>query len=488
LSADNRTNYGVVSIQSDALSAKMGDWTSRSGPLYAKLADGIADCVSYGLLGAERLPAERELADHLGISRGTVVAAYDALRARGLARSLRGSGTFLVTSGTSARNHDARLFSKLVEPDQAPIDFSMAALQTPELLADTQASLLSSLHHFPRHGYAPLGSPALRAAIAAHLTGRRAGSTEARQILVTTGGQGAMSLLAAGLIKPGDRVLVEAPTYPGAIEIFSRAGARVEALERDHAGVSCEALEHALSTGPARLMYLVPSCHNPTGTTMSERRRHEVLRIAGERRLLLVEDTAMAELSAKPLPPDLCAISPDDVVSVGSLSKSYWAGLRVGWIRAAPELVQRLGRLRAVLDLGGPLLDQVAATTIFEDFDRFTAPVRAAAHERLALLIAELSEQLPEWEFDEPSGGWSVWVSLPRGSSAERFAQFALRHGVAVSTGSAMAPDDRFASHLRLSAGSSPQEIVQGVGLLAQAWAQMAASPDRGAEAISLPV
>lgn len=165
------------------------------------------------------------MAEHLGVSDGTVIAAYDALRVRGLASSRRGSGTFLSVSRSGAGNHEAPMFSKLMDPDQAPIDMSMAALRSPELLADARVSLLDSMRLFPCHGYAPLGAHALRVAIAEHVSARRARPTEPQQILVTAGGQGAISLIAAGLLRPGDRVLVEAPTYPAAIEVFSRAGA-----------------------------------------------------------------------------------------------------------------------------------------------------------------------------------------------------------------------------------------------------------------------
>jgi DNA-binding transcriptional MocR family regulator len=484
---ENRPKYKIDTVQSSDLSPKLGDWTSRGGPLYTRLADAIADCVAYGLLRAQRLPAERELAEHLGVSRGTVIAAYDALRVRGLARSRRGSGTFLSASRPGAGTHEAPVFAKLMDPEQAPIDLSMAALRTPDVLADAKVSLLDSLHLFPCHGYAPLGAHPLRAAIADHLSARRAGPTEPQQILVTAGGQGALSLIAAGLLRPGDRVLVEAPTYPGAIEAFSRAGARIEAVDRDHAGVLRDRLEHALDAGPARFLYLVPSCHNPTGTTMSEQRRHEILGVAKQRGLLTIEDTAMSELTDQPLPPDLSAIAPERVISVGSLSKCYWAGLRVGWIRAAPEIVQRLGRLRAALDLGGPLLEQALALAIFSDFDRLTAPTRSAARERLALLVEQLRLHLPDWEFEEPRGGWSVWAAMPWGN-ADHFAQLALRHGVAVATGGAMAPNDRFSGHVRLSAGAPPQHIVHGVQLLAQAWHQMAAEGARDSDSIAVPV
>jgi DNA-binding transcriptional MocR family regulator len=443
------------------------------------------------MLGDVRLPAERDLAAHLGVGRGTVVSAYDAIRARGIARSVRGSGTYVSPPRTAAAgvhtSHESPLFSKLLNAEQAPIDLAMGALQTPEMLGDVGAGLPGAIRMFPRHGYAPLGAPALRAAIAGYLTrSQRAGPADPEQVLVTAGGQGALSLIAAAMIKPGDRVLVEAPTYPGAIEIFARAGARIEAIERDHAGVLTGELEQALRAGPARLVYLVPTCHNPTGTTMSERRRHEILRLAADWRLSVVEDTALADLTDRPLP-DLAAIAPGRVISIGSLSKSYWPGLRIGWVRAAPEMVQRLGRVRAAVDLGGPLLDQAAAVPVFEDFDRATAPARAAARERLTLLLNRLRLRLPDWEFDEPSGGWSVWVALPWGS-AERFAQFALRQGVAIATGGPMAPDDRYSGHIRLSAGPSPPEITSGVDLLARAWAQMATKPHAHAEAITLPV
>lgn len=485
--ASTRANYAIDTVQSSDLSGMLGDWTTRRGPLYARLGEAIADCVSYGLLGTQRLPAERELAQHLGVSRGTVIAAYDALRARGLAESRRGSGTFLRVPRAQDDQHDAPMFSKLMDPDQAPIDMSMAALRSPEILADAQVSLHESLALLPCHGYAPLGAHALRAAIAAHLSQRRAGPTEPEQILTTAGGQGALSLIAAGLLRPGDRVLVEAPCYPGAIEVFSRAGARVEVLERDHDGVRREALEEALAAAPARLVYLVPTCHNPTGTTMSEQRRRELLGVARERSVLIVEDTVMADLTSEPAPPDLCAMASEHVISVGSLSKCYWAGLRMGWIRATPELVQRLGRLRAVRDFGGPLLDQALALTIFTDFDRLTAPTRAAARARLSVLLDEVRAQLPEWEVHEPRGGWSIWIALPWGN-AERFAQLALRHGVAVTTGAAMAPDDRFSGHLRLSAGSAPQEIIHGVRLLAKAWRQLTADADRDGEGMGITV
>jgi len=290
------------------------------------MANAVCDALAHGLIATGvRLPAERLLAAHLGVSRGTVVSAYEVLRARGRGQTRRGSGTYTVTSVRGAMIRPAPLLSRLVEERQAPIDLAIGALQARDRLPQVAVSLADAAELLPAHGYAPLGAPALRQAIAEHLTERRGVRTRADQVVVTNGGQGALSLIAAALVRSGDRVLVEAPTYPGAIEVFSRAGARVEGVDRDHAGILPHGLERALTSRPARLLYLVPTCHNPTGGVMSEARRHEILRIAAAWRVPVIDDAVMADLLLDgPAPPDLAAIDGEGVLSVGSLSKSIW--------------------------------------------------------------------------------------------------------------------------------------------------------------------
>lgn len=453
------------------------------------MANAVCDALAHGLIATGvRLPAERLLAAHLGVSRGTVVSAYEVLRARGRGQTRRGSGTYTVTSVRGAMIRPAPLLSRLVEERQAPIDLAIGALQARDRLPQVTVSLADAAELLPAHGYAPLGAPALRQAIAEHLTERRGVRTRADQVVVTNGGQGALSLIAAALVRSGDRVLVEAPTYPGAIEVFSRAGARVEGVDRDHAGILPHGLERALTSRPARLLYLVPTCHNPTGGVMSEARRHEILRIAAAWRVTVIDDAVMADLLLDgPAPPDLAAIDGEGVLSVGSLSKSIWGGMRIGWVRASTETVLRLGRIRAAQDLGSPALAQASALSVLRNFDEFVAPARERARERIELLASELREQIPEWSFPFPTGGWSVWVTLPFGS-ADELVQLALRHGVAISAGTSAAPDDRFSGHLRLCAGPPPELIREGVALLAQAWSELCARPLGILSAPALPV
>jgi DNA-binding transcriptional MocR family regulator len=465
-------------IQLGTLADALGDWTAREGPTYTRLAGAIADAIAQGHLGlGTRLPSERALASQLRISRGTVVAAYDALRARGIVLTRRGSGTVVQGRAALARAHRAPLLSRLVDGGGAPIDLAVGGMQLSESeLPDIGVSLPAVAQLLPRHGYAPLGVADLRQALAARFT-ERGVPTSADQILITNGGQGAISLIAATLLSPSDRVLAEAPTYPAAIEAFGRSGARVEGIERDHAGPLVSRLEEELACRPARLIYLIPTCHNPTGGVMSEVRRLAVLRLARQARSLVVEDSVIEDLLLEgDPPPSLARLEPERVLTIGSLSKTVWGGLRVGWIRASPEMVLRLGRVKAALDLGSPALEQAAALEILARYDTLLERRRQLLRRRLDTLCAELDSQLPEWSFAPPRGGLSVWVALP-GASADDLAQLALRRGVAVSSGRSAAPGEQFLSHLRLSAGPPPALIRDGVGRLAEAWRELQALP-----------
>ena len=464
------TPEGVVHVESATLADALSDWTTRPGPAYSRLAEAIAGAIAQGHLGlGSRLPSERALATHLHVARGTVVAAYDVLRARGIVRTRRGSGTVVQSRATEARAHRAPLLSRLVDGHEAQIDLAIGAAMLEEAdLADVTVSLREASRLVPAHGYAPLGVSALRGQIADRYTASGAPTT-ADQILVTSGGQSALSLIAATFVQPHNRVLTESPTYPGAIEIFIRAGARVEGVPRDQSGPIIQSLDHSLRDGVTRLLYVIPTCHNPSGGVMSEERRRAVLRLARDAGAIVIEDGVMEELAHRAPPPSLAALAPDRVITIGSLSKTIWGGLRVGWIRAPAEMILRLGRMRASFELGSPGIEQAAAMQILESYDYLLPPRQRLIRERLEVLCNELRTQLPDWTFPVPRGGLCVWVKLPSGD-ADNFAQLALRHGVAVATGRTAAPGEEFLSHLRLAAGPPPALIREGVSRLATAW------------------
>lgn len=465
------------SVELGVLGDALADWRSRPGPTYARLAEALADAIAQGHLGlGSRLPSERMLARHLRVARGTVVGAYDALRAQGIVETRRGSGTLVQSRAVKARAHRAPLLSRLVDGHEAPIDLALGAVSLDESeLAQVTVSLREAARLLPAHGYAPLGLNPLRASIAERFT-RTGIPTRHDQILITTGAQSALSLLAATLLRSNDRVLTESPTYPAAIEVFVRAGARLEGVERDHSGPMISRLEQVLAQGAVRLVYVIPTCHNPTGAIMSEARRLAVLKLARETRATIVEDTVMEDLAFdRPPPPSLAALAPDRVITIGSLSKTVWGGLRVGWIRAPSETILRLGRVRASFDLGSPVLDQAAALEILPRYDELVERRRALVKTRLDVLCHELEERLPDWSFPVPRGGLCVWAKLPRGS-ADALAQLSLRRGVAIASGRTTAPGEEFPSHVRLSAGPPPELLQEGVARLAEAWKELSAA------------
>jgi DNA-binding transcriptional MocR family regulator len=185
----------------------------------------------------------------------------------------------------------------------------------------------------------------------------------------------------------------------------------------------------------------------------------------------LLEDDSLSGLSVDgDAPPTVASFAPNaPILTTDSLSKLFWAGLRVGWIRAPEPLIAHLARLKAVTDLGGSLPSQVIASRLIADYDqvrRARAPVIAR---RLELVTQLLSELLPGWSWDPPRGGLCLWVRLPYGSATE-FAQVALRTGVSIVAGSVASADGSFDDHIRLPFGHRPEALEEGVRRLAKAW------------------
>jgi DNA-binding transcriptional MocR family regulator len=452
----------------------IGPWTHRQGRLNARLADALADAIAQtGVDAGDRLPPERHLAEALDVSRGTVVAAYGALAERGIVERRRGSGTTITAPrrASAGRHHrDPRLNRIIAGPDVA-IDVSFGGPHYDDLVADLGATLPDAVRAgAPAHGYAALGLPALREGIADLLTGRGVPSRP-DEILVTAGAQGAIQLLTTALVRRGDRVIVEAPTYPGAIELFSRAGAVVLGVRRDEAGPRPDELDRLLSTQPAALVFLVPTCHNPTGDIVPESRRRELLEVCDRHDVLVVEDGTLSELVFDGHPPRTLAelAGPDRVIAVGSFSKVMWGGLRTGWVRADAATILRLARLKAVQDLGSGILDQVACLNALPRFEALVAQRRVMAKARHEHLRAAIGEQLPSWETHAARGGYSLWCRLPHGSG-EAFANVALGFGVAIGTGGASAPEELFLDHVRICHALEPELLDLAVGRLAAAW------------------
>jgi DNA-binding transcriptional MocR family regulator len=466
----------------EAVVAELGDWASGAGSIYRQLARGLTTGIERGALpGGFRLPSERALAEVLSVSRGTAVAAYDVLVADGMVERRRGSGSYVADAlapSLPADREGSSLVHRLVDESDAAhegiIDLSLSVLHDVGDLGDVSLRPRDLATVVPDTGYSPWGLPLLREQLAAHAA-RWGMAATADHVVVTTGAQQAISASAACWVKPGDTVVVDDPTYPGAIAAFRQAGATLVGVGLDRNGVIVGELERALSRKPA-LVYLQSSVHSPTGTVLAERRRREIARLLRDARVPLVEDMALADLSWGMAPPPIASFAAGATVAVvGSLSKVFWGGLRVGFVIAPDPVALRFARVKAIQDLGSSVVSQALAQRLLVVADRedFVDRRRRELRRRYEVLAGALVAAVPDWSWSEPRGGLSLWVQLP-GADAESFARTALRHGVAVAGPAALSATGRHGDHLRLSFSASPDVLRAGVERLAVAWADHA--------------
>lgn len=382
------------------------------GPGYAALAGALqALLLDARLPAGARLPAERRLASHLGISRTTVAAAYRLLRDEGFMSSRQGSGSFTTLPAGRLRRHTP--WVPAVPDDLDALDLAMAA---PEACDGVSEAMAAALQELPRylhgHGYDSYGLPVLRDAIARRYA-RRGLATDAGQIFVTAGAQHALDLVLRCLASPFDPVITESPTYPNALDALARSRTRVIAVGLGPDG-DYGPLLAALRQGVARIAYLMPDFQNPTGCLMDGPWREALVgAAAGGTRLIADETFAELALTTEPTPAPLASWDPEDrVISIGSMSKAFWAGLRIGWVRADPALTGQLQAVRAPSDLASPVVEQLAAAWLLDHSEQLLAPRQAMLARRRDALAAALTGLMPELEFRLPAGGLSLWARL----------------------------------------------------------------------------
>lgn len=462
----------------------LGDWSAGDGPLYQQLTERIRRAISEGDLAiGQRLPSERALAESLAVSRATVVTAYEALRAERLVTSRQGSGTVVARSAltdAARRAGDGRvkngqagmIFQRLLDgPGQKLISLGCAADPGSPWVAKAVAELdLPTL--LSSQGYHPRGLPDLRQAIAAMYSDQGLPTSE-DQILITTGAQQAIGLIAQLYARRGNKVVAETPGWPGSIDIFRDAGTEVIGVDLDEEGIDLAGLQRAIDRHQPALLYVMPTYNNPTGLVMSATRRRRLAELAARHDLPVCEDNAYDGYSSGAVPPPVAMFAPlAEVLTVGSLGKLVWGGLRIGWVRGPAGIIDRLARRKALADLGSPILEQAVAARLVPDLPTIRRERAEEAGEQLRVMEALLREELPEWQWRTPHGGGSLWVRIP-GVDARVFAQVAMRHGVEVVPGTAMSTDGRFTDHIRVPFTFPAQTIDTLVCRLGGAWREV---------------
>jgi 2-aminoadipate transaminase len=383
-----------------------------------------------------------------------------------------------LPSAGSSRNRidwDLLLTARVQEPDPEYTEFFRMLSQT-DLISF--AGGLPSPEFFPadvlqrlsdevlkHHGakllqWCPIeGYPPLRSWIAERM------ACPAEQVMVLSGSTQGIHLLAQALIDPGDVVLIEAPTYSGAIRAFRGAGARLVSIPSDTAeGIDLDRLRAALRHLRPKLLYVIPTFHNPTGGCLSLAKRHELLDLAASHGLPVVEDDPYSALRFEGPPhPSLFSLDRNGIVlHLSTFSKSIFPGLRIGWLVAPEALLPRLTGLRNVIDL---FTNSLAQGGLYEFckrglFDAHLQKVRAAYCERRDAMAFALKRYCPEISFDVPEGGLFIWGKLPDSMDSRHLLREAIELKVGFVNGSLFYVDNDGGEQLRLSYACHPPDII----------------------------
>jgi DNA-binding transcriptional MocR family regulator len=453
----------------DLLARELGNWrtSSNSGPAYRGLSDGLRMLIVDGRLpvGAQ-LPSERALADALRVSRTTVTAAYTQMRDDGYLNGRRGarSTTALPVTPTVVPSF----------PEPASVNLAAATLPAP-IAAVSQAFTEAAQEITPYLcgiGIEMMGVLPLRTAIAERYCARGL-PTDPDEIMVTTGALHAIGLIMATYTQPGDRVLVEQPTYHGALASMATRGVRPVPVAMTADGWDLDAIDAAVRQLSPSLAYLIVDNHNPTGMTMPEAGRKRLAQIIAETRTrTIIDETILDIWLDEPVPAPMAAAMTtrrDLVLTVGSMSKSCWGGLRIGWIRAERSTLTTIAALRPDVDMGTATLEQLATARLLGVADEWLPERRSVLRVRRELLLKLLDEHLPDWEPDSGGGGMSLWVRLPAPMSSALSAA-ASRLGLEIPPGPRFGVDGTLERFIRVPYALPDEQLTEAIVLLARAW------------------
>ena len=433
-------------------------------PLYRQLYESIKRSIVYGrILKGERLPANRELAGSLGINRTTIAAAFELLESEGLIKCYVGKGTFVEASPTEAAPETGISFAASRPPeDQFPIEEFRATCR--EVIDSSEA--VNILQLGSAAGYGPLRRWVLNEV-------RKRGAAGADDdILITSGVQQAFDLIQRVMASRGETVLMEDPVYPGMRNVFQRGGARVVGVPVGEDGIEMEALERALEKERARLLMLTPNFQNPTGTTIPEFERVQILELARRTGVMVIENDLYGALryEGSDIPAMKQLDRSGDTILLGGFSKIAFPGLRVGWAIGPRAFIAQLTEAKEVSDLHSDQLSQ-AVLLRFAESGRLTEHHRktcAAGLQRLKACMQGCASELPIGStYTRPAGGMNAWVNLPEPLDASELAAKAAAEGVTYLPGRYFSVARPHTHALRLSfAGIAPSEILRGMKIL----------------------
>ncbi|HET6596053.1 MAG TPA: PLP-dependent aminotransferase family protein [Anaerolineales bacterium] len=481
-------------------------------PLYQQIETYLRHGILSGSLAAEtRLPASRQLARDLGVNRITVESAYAGLETDGLIYSKMGSGTYVLppnplTAFTKDKPGAAwPLWQQSLESGgetsvRSSDELSRRASRRSQLISF--ASGIGDAHLFPaedfrkvlqtvmrRDGIAaldygePNGHAPLRETIT-HILASQGLQTRSEDVLITAGSQQALSLVSQLLLKPGDVIMVESPTYSGALELFRALGFKVVGVPVDRYGMQVEVLEKLLQQHHPKLIYTIPTFHNPTGTCLSSQRRIQLIVLADRYNIPILEDDFVGDLRYEGrAQPALKALDPGGrVIYVSTFSKILMPGLRVGFLVVEGPIYQRLVDFKRVNDLATSTLIQ-RALEVYVTVGRYQSYLRRSCQlfrKRRDTMLSAIERYLPkETNLDPPQGGLFIWLQLPKDISSEKLLPLAWEEGVEFSPGGGFFSNGLEGENwLRLNfVAQASDQIEEGIRRLGRAMKRLRVAP-----------
>ena len=468
-------------------------------PLYRQIYESLREAILAGTLPeSTRLPPERTFAQRLDVNRSTVVHAYRELVADGLIEQKVGSGSRVVPTlrrgqpersaavpwwitlppwrvgefptvlgEMAAKQDDGRIaFVQGVAPDE-PSPLAELAKSFARVAKDPKMIL----SYGDSEGFEPL-----REAIASRMNARGA-RVDPKNVIVLTGSTQGLMVLAQSLAEPGDEIVVEAPSYPGALQIFQICGLRAIPVPVDDDGMRVDHVEAILRTRRPRFVYTMPSLHNPTNATMNADRRERLVTLARRAGIPIVEDDVYSELAPHGLKP-LVALAPEHVVYLSTFSKTIAPSLRVGWLSAPRTIVERLLLRKQAHDMATSLYVQAAVHDYLQTgFDPHVVQLRAELARRRNIADEAMAAHWPStFRSSKAAGGFYVWVAAPRDVRARPLLDAAERLGASFLFGEAFYATPGGDHHFRLALTAVKRdEITEGIRRIGQAIAAVRA-------------
>jgi len=455
-------------------------------PLYKQITAYFCKAIEQGHLPPDtRLPASRQLAADLGVSRITVDNAYAELVALGCTITRPGSGTYVLAPAFGAHKRGPCRETPLWQQQFASTELTIIPFPTsadlisfaggcgdPKLFPvdDFRKTLTRAMQHNPQAALDygdPAGYRPLRETVTQVLSSQGL-EADSCNVLITAGSQQAISLVAQVLLRPRDVILVESPTYAKALDLFRALDLSIVSIPTDHSGMQTHLLEDILRVYHPRLIYTIPNFQNPSGACLDSRRRRELVELAARYNVPILEDDFVGDLryegSAQPSLKSLDQVG--GVIYVSTFSKMLLPGLRIGFAIAEGPVYQALLQRKQLQDLATSNLIQRALHS-YIDIGRYQAHLRRSCkvyRRRLQVLLEAMRIYVPSIQITPPQGGLFAWGQLPDSVSADKLLEVAHKVGVSYATGAPFCADNSGRKYIRLNFASLDEaQVTEGV-------------------------